>query len=415
MAGNSLLTSGVITKECLLELKNQMVFSKKVDRQYDDRFANKGGKIGDTINIRKPARYSVTTGATLEIQDSVDASVALVLDTQQHVGMAFSSKDLSLSIDEFKDRYIKPAMSALANKIDITGYSAMYKATPNFVGVPSATALPSTLKGFTQAYALIANRGGPLDNLSAIVDPNTQASLVEGLKSLFQSSSEIKKQYEKGQMGMAAGMEFSMSQNVSKHTAGAPDGTPAIKTTITSQGASTVAVDGLTTATIAGCYKEGDILTFGSVYAVNPITKVSTGELMQFVVTATTAAASNEIASLPISPAIYSTGAYQNVDSLPVDGAAIKLFGHASTYASTIVGQNLVFPKESFALGCADLELPGGVDMASRASEKESGLSIRMVRQYDINNDRIIARLDVLYGWKALYPEWACRVVGQPA
>lgn len=411
---NSLLTSSVITKECLEELKNSVVFSKKVNRQYDSRFANKGGKIGDTINIRKPSRFSVTTGSTLEIQDTTDASVALALDTQQHVGMAFSSKDLTLSIDEFSKRYIKPAMSALANKIDATGYAAMYKATPNFVGVPSATAFPSNLKGFTQAYALLANRGAPLDDLQAIVSPDTQASLVEGLKSLFQSSDQIKKQYEKGQMGMAAGMQFAMSQNVSKHTIGAHTGTPAIKTTITAAGTAAVALDG-TLGDVATWAKKGDIIQIASVYAVNPLTKESTGQLMQFVVTADTASASGEIASLPLSPAMYLTGPLQNINRFPVDGDLVTIFGHASSYSAVVAGQNLVFDKNAFALGCADLELPGGVDMASRASEEESGLSIRMVRQYDINNDRIVARLDVLYGWIALYPEFACRVVGQPA
>lgn len=412
---NSLLTDSIIVRESLMELKNQLGFTKNVNRQYDDRFAVAGAKIGDTINIRKPPRYTVTEGRTLEIQDSQDQSVALQLDSQYHVGMAFTSKDLTLSVDNFKERYIKPAVTALANKVDYAGYLAMYKKVFSSVGVPHATTLPSTLKGFTQAKAKIALLGGPQDDLTAIVDPLVEASLVEGLKSLFQSSEQIRQQYEKGIMGLAAGSKFVSSANVVKHTIGAVDGSPKVKTTITDQGSTQVVIDTITTASITGAYKAGDVVTFGSVYAVNPLTKQSTGQLMQFVVTADANASGNE-ATITVSPAMYSSGALQNVDSLPVDEALVKVFnGTASAYSSIVAPQNMVFHRDAFALGCADLVLPKGVDMAARASDPESGLSIRLVADYDIVNDRKIARLDILCGWKELYPEFAARVVGEPA
>lgn len=412
---NSFLTDSIIVKECLKELKNQLGFTKSVNRQYDERFAVDGAKIGDTINIRKPARYVATSGAPISIQDSADVSVALQLDTQKHVGMGFSSKDLALSIDEFSDRYVKPAVSTLANAVDYDGYLSMYKQVYNSVGVPSASALPSTLKGFTQAKAKIANSGGPLDDLVAIVDPDVEASLVEGLKGLFQSSEQIKQQYEKGIMGMAAGAKFKMSQNVVKHTIGAVDGSPKVKTTISAQGATSVAIDTITTASITGAYKAGDVVTFGSVFAVNPLTKQSTGQLMQFVVQADANASSNE-ATISVLPAMYSTGANQNVDSLPADEALVKVFaGTASAYSSIVAPQNLLFSRDAFALGCADLPIYKGAHMCARASDKESGLSVRLWQQGDINNDRLITRLDILYGWKCLYADFACRVVGQPA
>jgi hypothetical protein len=412
---NSLLTDSIIVKESLMELKNQLGFTKHVNRQYDDRFAQEGAKIGDTINIRKPSRYSVTDGAVLNIQDSQDVSVALQLDTQRHVGMAFSSKDLSLSVDSFRERYIKPAITSLANDLDYTGYNAMYKQVWNAVGVPSASALPSTLKGFTQAKAKIAHSGGPLDDLVAIIDPDVEASMTEGLKSLFQSSEQIKKQYEKGVMGLAAGSKFVMSQNVKKHTIGAVDGSPQVKTSITAQGTTSVVIDTITTASITGAYKAGDVVTFGSVYAVNPQTKQSTGQLMQFVVQADANASSNE-ATISVLPAMYTTGANQNIDAFPLDNALVKVFGGtASAYSSVVAPQNLVFSRDAFALGCADLILPKGMHMAARASDPDSGLSIRLVSGYDIVNDRMNSRLDILFGWKCLYADFACRVVGQPA
>lgn len=411
---NSLLTNSVITKECLMELKNQLGFTKNVNKQYDDQFAQKGAKIGDTINIRKPSRYEVTSGAALTIQDSVDQSIALQLDTQNHVGMAFSSKDRTLSIDEFKARYIKPAMTALANKVDSSGYSSMYKKVYSSVGVPSASALPSTLKGFTLAKAKMALLGAPQDELNAIVDPLVEASLVEGLKGLFQSSEQIKQQYEKGIMGFAAGSKFISSANVSKHTIGALGGTPTVKTTISTQGASAVVSQAWTSAA-SNRLKEGDVISFANVYAVNPQTRQSTGQLMQFTVTEDFDSNSSGEGTINFTPAMYSTGQYQNVNSLPQASAAISVFTESlAAYGGIIAPQNLVFHRDAFVLGCADLVIPDSA-VGSRASDPESGLSIRMIKDYDINNDREITRLDILYGWKCVYPEFACRVVGQPA
>jgi len=410
---NSLLTDSIIVKESLMELKNQLGFTKNVNRQYDEKFAVEGAKIGDTINIRKPSRYEVTDGAVLNVQDSVDQSVALQLDTQQHVGMGFSSKDLTLSVDAFKERYIKPAVTALANKVDYTGFAAMYKQVYSSVGVPSASAFPSDLKGFLAAKQKLAELGAPVSDLTAIVNPATEASLVHGLKGLFQSSEQIAKQYEKGVMGYAAGSKFVMSQNVAQHTIGALGGTPLVNGT-TAAGATTIVTDGWTAAA-ATRLKKGDVITIADVYAVNPQTRQSTGALAQFVVTADTASDGSGNLTIPIDRAIYASGQYQNVNALPIDNAAITVFGHASSYANVVAPQNMVFHKDAFVLGCADLILPKGMHMAARASDPESGLSIRLVSGYDIVNDRMNSRLDILYGWKCVYPEFACRVVGQPA
>jgi len=411
---NSLLTNDVITKRCMMSLKNALVLARGVTREYSDEFSKSGAKIGNVLNIRKPSRYEVTSGATLNIQDSVDQSVALTLDKHYHVGMAFSQVDRTLSLDKFTERYIDPAMIALANKIDSQLAIDMYKSVFTAVGVPSASALPSTLKGFVQAKAYMELLGAPVGQYNSVVDPLVQASMVDGLKGLFQSSEKIAEQYEQGLMGIAGGCKFSSSANVPKHTAGAVAGTPAIKTTISTQGATTIDADGIT-GSITNCYKAGDVIQIAGVYAVNPQTRQSTGFLKQFVVTADTNSSSNEIASLPISPAIYSTGQYQNVDALPVDGAAITLFGAANTYASVVAPQNLVYHKSAFAMGVADLELPGGNAKATRATDKDAGLSLLMTEQFDIVNYRTIHRIDFLGGWKCVYPELAARVVGQPA
>lgn len=398
---NTLLTISMITRESLRVLKNELAFAKGVSRQYDDQFANKDAQIGSSINIRKPVRYVVSDGATLTNQDVADQSSTLTLDSQKHVGLRFTSKELALNIGEFSARYIKPAVCALANKIDYDGL-AMYKQVYNSVGSPGTT--PATFKVMVDAGTKLSENGTPLDDMRSICfNPAASGEMADALKGLFQSQDLIKKQYEKGLMGLAAGFNIKMDQNVRQHTVGAHGGTPLVAGA--AQSGSTLVTDGWTSG--ATTLKEGDIFTLANVFSVNPQSRESTGNLQQFVVTADISDTTGGI-TMAISPAIAATGAFQNVDALPADNAAITVLGTAST----LYPQNMAYHKDAFVLGSADLPLPGGVDMAARVSDADSGLSMRLVRAYDINNDRFPCRLDVLYGWKAVYPELACRIVG---
>lgn len=412
---NSLLTNDIIAKECLMSLKNNLVFTKNVNREYSKEFAKTGAKIGSTFNIRKPSRYEVTSGATLNIQDSKDQSVALSLDKHYHVGMAFSEVDRTLSVDKFRERYIEPAMIALANKVDSAFYADMYKQVFSSVGVPSASTFPSTLKGFVQAKAKMELLGAPVGQYSAIVDPLVQAEMVEGLKGLFQSSEKIAEQYETGLMGIAAGCKFSSSANVAKHTIGALGGTPLTNyPSAYVAGSTSLVTDGWSNS-ITGVLKAGDVITIDSVYAVNPQTRQSTGQLAQFVVQSDVNSDGSGNATITLDRGLYASGQYQNVDALPANNANIKVFGHASNYAGIVAPQNLVFHKNAFAMGIADLELPSDGANGSRAYDEDAGLSLTMTSQFDIVNFRNITRIDFLGGWKCIYPELACRVVGQPA
>lgn len=400
---NTLLTISMITKESLRVLENNLTFAKGVNREYDAQFAKSGAKIGDTLSIRKPARYVGRSGTAMSVEDHTETSASLQLDTQFGVDVEFTSKELSLSIDEFSDRIIKPAMATVANKIDRDGL-ALYKHVYNSVGTPGTT--PSALSTFLNAGAKLDFSAAPRDGLrSCVIDPNAQVSLVDALKGLFQSSEQIKNQYESGNMGKTAGFKFSMDQNVNAHTTGAQGGTPLVNGA--SQTGASLATDGWSNS-ITGVLKQGDVFTIAGVYAVNPQSRQSTGALQQFVVTADANSNGSGVATLSISPSITTSGAFQTVTASPADNAAITVVGAAST----LTPQNMAYHRDAFVLGCADLMLPGGVDMAARVSDKQLGMSVRMVRQYDISTDKFPCRLDVLYGWKAVYPELACRIQG---
>lgn len=406
--GNSLLTTSMITKESLRVLKNQLGFTRGVNRQYDSQFAQSGAKKGDTINIRKPVRNTVSDGAALVIQDQEDESVPLTLDKHKHIGFQFSDKDLTLSIEEFSDRYIKPKVISLANQIDLDGL-ALYKDVWNSVGTPETT--PATFLVAMQAKQKLMENGCPMDDqLSFILNPAAEAQMVNALKGLFQSSEQIKSQYEKGMMGIAAGFKWKMDQNVNTHTTGPQGGTPEVKTTVSTQGATAIATEAWT-ASAASRLAIGDVFTVANVYSVNPQSKQSTGQLQQFVVTAAFSSDGAGEGEISVQPAMYTTGGKQNIDAFPVDGAAITVVDAASA-GSNLTPQNMAYHKDAFVLGMADFELPKGVDMAGRATDPDAGLSISFIRDYDINMHRRVCRLDVIYGWKAVYPELACRVQG---
>lgn len=401
---NTLLTISMVTKEALAVLENNLTFAKGVNREYDDQFAIGGAKIGDTLNVRKPARYVGRTGATLAVEDHTVTSVPVVLDTQFGVDLNFTSKELTLSIDEFSDRIIKPAMAVVANKIDSAGLIKAYQSTYNAVGTPGT--IPTTLKTYLQAGAKMDYEATPRDgDRSLVIDPSAQVEIVDSLKGLFQSGEQIKSQYEKGNMGLAGGFKWSMDQNIPVHTVGPLGGSPTVNGA--AQTGASLVTNGWTAAA-APRLNKGDVFTIAGVFAVNPQTRTTTGQLRQFVVTSAVSSDGAGNATIQISPAITLVGSYQTVNALPAAGAAIVVLGAAGAVSPS----HLAYHKNAFTLVCADLVLPKGVDMAARISDKQLGLSARMVRQYDVVNDKFPCRFDILFGWAALYPELACRIQG---
>jgi len=408
---NNLLTISKITNEALMVLENELTFTNEVDRNYDDQFAVVGGKIGATVNVRRPGRFIGTTGPALNVEDFNETSVPVTLSTQFHVDTSFTTQDLALSLDMFSDRVLKPAVAAIANKIDRDGLVTAAANTANIVG--TAGTPPTSLLTYLTAGAYLDSEGAPRDGRrSCIVEPFTSATIVDSLKGLFVPNQKIAQQYEKGLMGTdSAGMKWKMDQNVVSQTFGSFAGTAVCATTtasgfLTTGWASTSTIT--LTSTGAVSLNAGDTFQIAGVYAVNPQNRQAygTNKLRNFVVK-TAVSGTDTTLSVVVSPAVITAGQFQNV-SIPTTSAtsAITFFNKTGTVSP----QNIVMHRNAFTVAMADLELPEGVHFAGRASDKELGMSIRVVRQYTINNDSIPTRLDVLYGWAPLYPELACRV-----
>ena len=334
------------------------------------------------------------TGAALSTQDSTENQVTLNVTTQKGVDTTFTSVEMTLSLDDFSKRIIDPAMSVLAASIEADAFSMaldVYNAVSN---IGSAITFKNTL----QARKILNDNLAPMDgNRSVILNTQDNVDLVDTLKGLFQDSSEIKAQYRDGVMGHTAGFEFSENTLLPTQTTG----TALAATTYTVNGASQVG-SAITVATGATTFKKGDVVTFAGCFRVHPETKTVLGDPQQFVVTADYAGGAGNLA---IAPAIVTSGGTQNVSASPTNGGAVAKIGGASA----VYKPSLAFHKDAFTFATADLVLPKGVDMASRAVM--DGISMRLVRKYDINEDKFPVRLDVLYWYQTLRAQLACRIL----
>lgn len=411
---NQFITTAEVLYESLMVLKNNLEFSRHVNRQYSDQFAKTGAKVGAVVNARKPPKYRGRYGNALDPEDIVETPVPVVCDKLFGVDLEYTDVDLTLTMDNFRKRYIEPAMCRIANEVDRTGM-ALYKDVYNFVGTPGV--VPTDDEPYLNAGVKLDNTGTPRRGKfirSMVLSSQAQATLVHGLKTLFQKSDQIARQYEEGLMGTSLGWNFSMDQNTPTHTVGALGGTPLVNTA--GQTGASIVTDGWT-ASVSGVLKQGDCITFANVYGITPQTAdasgngASTGQLQQFVVTADVDSDSSGNATIPISPSIITSGAFQTVTASPADNAVILIFGSASAYASTATKQCMGFHQDAFTLVTVDLEDVGGVDMMGRITDPDSGLSLRMVRAYDIRTNTRPTRIEMLWGWSTIYPEMAVRVL----
>lgn len=401
---NSLLTINMITREAVRLWKNSNAFLQNVDMQYDESFAVSGAKIGSSLRIRLPNDFTVTTGPALSVQDTSEQSTTLVLATQKHVDVGYSTADRTLSLDDYSRRVLAPMVNNLAGAVAVDIMSGSEGGICNIVANQDAS--NNILNPIQQTYlrggASLDNNSAPIANRKVVNSPDTEATVVSTLSGLLNPQSEISRQYVTGRMYDALGFIWMKDQTTIAHTNGA-----------LAQGSATVSTAGqtglsLAVNALAAGLNIGDIITIDGVFQVNRITKQTTGKLRQFVVTANVSAGAT---SIPIYPAIVpAVGGqpvqYQTVTASPASGAAVNpALGLA---ASTKYTKNFVYAPEAVTLATADLEMPKNVHEAAR--EQFDGVSMRMVTDYFIGTDQLITRLDVLYGYLWIRPEWACVV-----
>lgn len=392
---NTILTPTQVTRKALMILHQKLAFIGTVERQYDNQFAQDGAKIGATLQIRLPNKYTVSTGAAITAQDTSENSVSLTVATQKNVPMQFFTSELTLSLDDFTDRIIDPAMAVLAAAAENDCFNMSLDVYQQ-VGTPGTT--PNALLTYLQAMARLDNSLAPKTQRCLQVPPLDAATIIDALKGLFQDSQAISKQYRDGIMGRTSGFDWYNNTLTTRFT----NGNKVASVTVSGAGqtGATITLGGVAAS---DTFKKGEVMTFAGCNEVHPETKVDTGRLQKFVVTADVTSAGATVA-VAISPSIVTSGALQNVSASPTNGGAVTVDGTASLQ----YGLSLAYFKQAFAVVFADLYMPKGLDWGAR--ETMDGISMRLIRDYDVLSDKIYTRADILYGYKTIRPELACRV-----
>lgn len=415
---NSLTTLDMVAKEALRIAHEKASFVGTIDRSYDDSFGKSGAKIGSTLKVRNPNQYTRRTGSrVMDVQDQNESTQTITVATQDGVDMRFNSAELSLTIDDLSERYISPAMSALMSGIDGDCIVTATKETYNTAGT-AGTVVGAVTSGFSDTSALgqaraKLNQGlAPKDGNRAVqMDSVTMASVSNGIKGLFLPQAEVERAWKDGFIAHTAMADFYENERTWSLTNGDDVAGEIDESAATHfvEGATTLHIDGLGTGNITA----GQVFDIEGIYACHPETKAAYSHKQQFTVTSTVAIGSNE-ADITFTPAIYTTGAKKNVCTSTgadltwtytgQDGKDVTFFGAAST----TYRQNLMYHKDAFAFVTADLPLMDDAHKCVRM--QKDGIALRVWQASDIRNDELLMRIDILYGFKTLRPEWACRI-----
>ena len=407
---NTILTPSMITREAQMVLHQKINLLGNMNRQYDNRFAQTGAKIGTNLDLRLPPKYTTRSTSTYSAQNVVERKVSLPVASIIGIDTAITDTELTMSLDNFRQTILEPAMAQLAASLESTVLTGVYRKVANYAGTTSSQI---DYKKFQQAGQVLTENLAPVDTNRVMgLNPASRVEFSDAVKGLFQSADNISQQYREGRVGRTGGFDVYENTLIPTHTVGTYAGTPLTKGG--SQGnagtgnayvsTTDLVTDGWSSG--ASSLKAGDIITIDGVYDVHPETKASTGRLKRFAVVSDVSDTTGDM-TITISPAIISGGAYQNVSNLAGDNKAITVLGTTGQ----IYGQNLAFHRDAFAFVTADLAIPNGVDMAAR--ENYEGISMRFIRWFDGDTGDWKSRFDILYGYTAIYPELACRLVHQ--
>jgi len=406
---NTPVTPQAISNELLMRFQNDLTFAGSIRHHYDERFGQPVDKIGDKFKIRVPVRYTVQDGPAIVPEDTEERTVELAINKNKVVAFKFSSKELTLDISEFGERYLKSAAQSLANQYDLDLLTAAYEGVSNFVGVPGT--VPTSLKTYQQANAWLDDMACPRGGKDRFVvyNPKMEVELVHELRDLQESAPRIRWQYEEGRMKRAAGLNFLMDQNVRVHTTGSMAGTP---TVVSYSGKSLVTT--AWTASTAGVLKKNDIIQIAGRYAVNPITKDTLASLKNWTVAADVTTVGAGACTITLTEAIEPTGPYKNISSAPVVGDLIRCYDVAAphtTVLSKTSPQGLVYHSNFLVTAMVPMILPDGVHFKARSTDPQTGMTIAIIGDFNILTREFIYRADIMYGSAVAIPEFACRVV----
>ncbi len=404
MPGNSLLTIDMITSEAVRLFKNSNLFIMNMDTQYDAAFAVDGAKIGSKLRIRLPNDYIVTQGPAMQLQNTTEQYTTLEVIDQRNVAVPFTTAERTMAIDDYSEIILAPMINALAGKVAQVVMEGSEGGVCNFVSNVDANGniIRIDSEQFLDANAVLDNQSSDPDNRRAVLDPVSDAKTTKSLQGLLNPTPEISQQFRSGKMKSGLGFEkWFRDQTVIKHVSGTYDSTA--PTTVNGADQTGQTID---TNALNGSFKKGDIITFEGVNEVNRVTKQNYQTLRQFVILEDVAANATEISIYPALTPAAADGSdvqYQTVDLSPANGADILMV----TKSGEIYRKNLAYVQKAITLATADLVMPTkAVEECARANY--DGIAMRILTDYLPNSDQLATRVDVLFGFLYIRPEWLC-------
>ncbi len=401
MATNTILTTALITREILRLFVGNLKAVRSINKSFDSKFGVAGAKVGDTINVRMPNRFAVGSGAAVTPTDYTETVTPVVLNQQKNIALSFTSKDLTLALDDFSERFLKPMASKLASVVEQDVLSTIAQNSFIQVGTPGSVITDTGV--FYDALAAIQSFLVPTDDLVMLISPRSYAKAGRLMTSLFTPVTNEKLMSDG--IGRAFGYDWFTSQYLVPQTVGAYTGTPLVNGA--GQTGSSIALDGFGN-NITGALKKGDIISFAGVTRVNPMTGQAYADTSTHVVTADANSNGTGQVTVSIYPAITVSGPYKTVSGSPADNAAVTIAGAAgSTY-----NIDLLLHKDAAVFASMPLDVPGAVPgNVYTETDENTGISLTVEQFRNGATGETLWRVDALYGVAPLRKECAVRVV----
>lgn len=394
---NTFINSTLLSKEAAVEFELNNTFLSTANRKFDGLFTDQTYDAGDTVNLRLDNQYLVKRGDTVTSGDVVESSLPLTLQQLYSVPVEYSTVDLStkLRANTWMDRVFRPAVRNLCSEVNKDIAALAETQTYIHAGTPGTAV--ATFAAIDQLGARLLERGVmPNQDWYCTLNPSDASSLKSALQNSFNTTLNTEISL-RSQLGRLSYFDMYTDQSIAVHT---PDttsiGTPVVNGAVSS--GSIINMSGLTPST-TGIVKAGDVISIAGVQSVNRVTRQSTGQDMQFVVTADANSDVSGDIEVHVSPAIISdtanprrnvTNAVPNAAAITFNGTNAARAAHKVNLAYTASALNVVTPP------LAPLDAPE----SSVFKDTKSGLSLRVSKTSEVLNNKNILRIDLLTGYR---------------
>jgi len=399
MAGNFEAVRKEVTAEVLRIFSNNCVMPRLIKRDFNKYWSEGGRRIGASLDIRRPLRVIGADGQALQPEGLVRVTVPMTISYWNQQSFVYNDTEEAMFLDaDMRASYIRPHVVNLANKVDRYMLQYMQSVTPNFVGTPGT--VPADLDTYSSAQTKLNQLLALGSNRSVIYNSAFNQKIVKAGQTLFNPSQIIGKQYLEGKVGRYANFDMYVDEQVPSFTVGTYGGAGVINGA--NQSGSSILTNGWTASSLS--LNPGDRMTFAGVYEINGQSRLTLPNVLkQFVVTSPITDTAGA-ATIQIFPALIPSGPYQNCSGSPATGAAVTVVGASGALCQT------AFAIQEDAFTWAAIPLMDVGDFGAKCdtiTDPDTGISIRLVYQWDNRLGEVTVRMDFVWGIAGTYHDYA--------